>query len=175
MKILISLFLLTGFISCSSGKGNLNYEYNSGQPSPGGPVIRRYQEPVDSGAPAQHEDSGSLWTGSGKESHLFTNDETQNYGDIIQINVSSRLQNQILVEIRRHFPGMDSVDINRMVGTIIQQVNKNHLLIRGRKAIHYGNRSKLVEIQALAAKRDLDFNNIIDSDKFLEVTVRVVR
>ena len=80
-----------------------------------------------------------------------------------------------MVEVRRYLPGINEVNVDRMVGTIIQKVNKKHLLIRGRKTIHFGNRSKMIEIQVLAAKRDLDYNNIIDSDNFLEVTVRVLR
>jgi len=124
---------------------------------------------------SDQESSGSLWTGPGKEGNLFSADDAQKNGDVIQVHISSRLQNQILVEIRRDFQGIKEINIDRMVAVIIQRVNELHLLIRGRKTIYFGQRAKLIEIQALVAKRDIDYNNIVNSDKFLETTVKIIR
>lgn len=64
---------------------------------------------------------------------------------------------------------------DRISSVIIEQIDDQHLLLRGRKDVLYKNRKRLVEIQALIPKRDLNDNNTINSDSILEQTITVLR
>jgi len=58
---------------------------------------------------------------------------------------------------------------------VIEQIDDQHLLLRGRKDVLYKNRKRLVEIQALIPRRDLNDNNTVNSDSILEQTITVLR
>ena len=47
---------------------------------------------------------GSLWAGSDPNAFLFSSNKSKNSGDIIQINVLSRLKNEITMELKKAFP-----------------------------------------------------------------------
>ncbi len=64
---------------------------------------------------------------------------------------------------------------DRISSVVIEQIDDQHLLLRGRKDVLYKNRKRLVEIQALIPKRDLNDNNTVSSDSILEQTVTVLR
>jgi len=175
-----SIFIIFIFIAaCSSERGERrqfhNQDYQENKRKGPAKIVKRRAYKRPSNRTKETDTSGSLWTGEGKIGNLFINDETRNNGDIVQIDVSSSLKNQILLELRRYLPGIKSINVHRMVGVIVQKINKKHLLLRARKTIHYKNNSKLVEVQALVLKRDINYNNSIDSDNILEVTIRVFR
>ncbi len=47
---------------------------------------------------------GSLWASNDQNSFLFNEKITKNAGDIVQINVQSRLKNEITLELKKAFP-----------------------------------------------------------------------
>ena len=64
---------------------------------------------------------------------------------------------------------------DRISSVVIEEIDEHHLLIRGRKDVLYKNRKRLIELQALIPKRDLNDNNTINSDSILEQTITVLR
>jgi flagellar basal body L-ring protein FlgH len=150
----------------------------------------------------------SLWAGNGKENFLFTYDEQRKSGDIVMINVLSRLKNEITLELKKAFPapprptkkpaseeekgdgkkktakaapakpkeeGEKDEVYDRITGVVVEKINNQHMLVRGRKHLLFRNRKRLVEVQALVSERDITNQDAIDSDKILESTVNVIR
>lgn len=155
---------------------------------------------------------GSLWAGSDPNAFLFSNNKSKNTGDIIQINVLSRLKNEITMELKKAFPenpyeakasaeasksadpkapatdkptpdkkeataeaaGGDSAQ-DKISGVVVEEINREHLLIKGRKNVLFKNRKRMVEVQALVSRKDIGENDTVSSDAILESNVTVVR
>ncbi|EQC45103.1 flagellar L-ring protein FlgH [Bacteriovorax sp. BSW11_IV] len=161
-----------------------------------------------------NSDEGSLWTGSGNENYLFTKNKWKKNGDIVLINVQSKLKNEITLELKRAFPdyptrkkeqekGPASTDPaaaaatppaasgaeddtasedgdpekvhDRISAVIVEEISKDHLLVRGQKLVLYKNQKRLIELQALVSRKDISDEDTISSSKFLESNVTVIR
>lgn len=62
------------------------------------------------------------------------------------------------------------------ISTIVtEEVNEDHLLIKGRKYLMYKQRKRTIEVQALVARRDIYDENKIDSNKIVESRIYVLR
>lgn len=148
--------------------------------------------------------SGSLWVGSGDDNFLFTNDRKKSSGDIVLISVEERLKNAITAELKRAFPdsvrkkkakedpaaktagaapaaaapkAAESKEevFDRISSIVIEEISKDHLLLRGRKFLLYKNRKRLVEVQALVPRRDITNSDTVDSSNIIETSVSVIR
>lgn len=64
---------------------------------------------------------------------------------------------------------------DKISSVVIEEINSDHLLLRGRKHLLYKNRKRLIEIQALISRKDIDDENSIHSDSILESSVNVLR
>ncbi|RPJ74053.1 MAG: hypothetical protein EHM20_11255, partial [Alphaproteobacteria bacterium] len=64
---------------------------------------------------------------------------------------------------------------DKISGIVVEEINREHLLIKGRKNVLFKNRKRMVEIQALVSRKDIGENDIISSDAILESNVTVVR
>lgn len=64
---------------------------------------------------------------------------------------------------------------DRISSVVIEQIDDQHVLLRGRKDVLYKNRKRLIELQALIPKRDINDNNTVNSDSILEQTITVLR
>ena len=142
---------------------------------------------------------GSLWRGVGQESYFFSKNNIKKNGDIVIINVGEKLKRDIMLELSRRFPKMlnrkkkkkSDVSQNtnskeeankerrgiheRISGVVIEEINQGHLIVRGRKDIFHRKAKRLVEVQALIARRDIGDLDTIHSDKILESKVLVLR
>jgi len=178
------------------------------------PKVKRYYRPATAAKKRMKandlNDQGnysSLWSGNGNENYLFSFDESRKNGDIILINVFSRLKSEITLELKKAFPPMpiakklpddseegdkkdktakaapkkapESKDkqeaYDRITSVIVEKINNQHILVRGRKHLLFNNRKRLVEVQALVSERDITTQDTIDSDKILESTVNIIR
>jgi flagellar L-ring protein FlgH len=147
----------------------------------------------------------SLWAGQGENSYLFTTSTRKKKYDIIIINVFSALKNDIQAELGRAFPvrrkkedttkkdqakNKSPVDIlpepkqeevnnndvfDRISSVIVEEINKDHILLRGKKSILFRNRKRQIEIQALIARQDISLNNAVNSDKIIESSIEIMR
>lgn len=143
---------------------------------------------------------GSLWAGESPINHLFTKEKKKENGDIVVIEVYKKLKKEISTELKRAFPKPKSKDaqkdtegkaeatktaqgdseesskaIDKISSVIIEEINADHLLVRGRKQLLFRNRKHFVEIQALVSRRDISNLDTIHSDNILESSVVVLR
>ena len=71
--------------------------------------------------------------------------------------------------------GEDGKVYDRISSVVVEEINKDHVLIRGRKNLLYKNRKRLVEVQALVSKKDITVDDTLDSEKILESSITVLR
>ncbi|GAB4009636.1 MAG: hypothetical protein Fur0010_00640 [Bdellovibrio sp.] len=71
--------------------------------------------------------------------------------------------------------GEDGKVYDRISSVVVEEINKDHVLLRGRKNLLYKNRKRLIEVQALVAKKDITVDDVLDSEKILESTINVLR
>jgi flagellar L-ring protein precursor FlgH len=72
--------------------------------------------------------------------------------------------------------GAESIDAqDKISGVVVEEINREHLLIKGRKNVLFKNRKRMVEIQALVSRKDIADNDTVNSDAILESNVSVVR
>ncbi len=64
---------------------------------------------------------------------------------------------------------------DRISSIVIEEINADHLLVRGRKHILYQKRKRLVEVQALLSRRDIQDDDTINSNNLIESTVTIIR
>jgi flagellar L-ring protein FlgH len=70
--------------------------------------------------------------------------------------------------------GGDSAQ-DKISGVVVEEINREHLLIKGRKNVLFKNRKRMVEVQALVSRKDIGENDTVSSDAILESNVSVVR
>ena len=64
---------------------------------------------------------------------------------------------------------------DKISGVVVEEINRDHLLIKGRKNVLFKNRKRMIEVQALVSRKDIGDNDTISSDAILESNVSVVR
>jgi flagellar L-ring protein precursor FlgH len=69
----------------------------------------------------------------------------------------------------------DSKVFDKVSGTIVEEVSKDYLLVKGRKEITFKKEKRFIEVQSLVSRRDISDNDSINSDKVLESRVIVLR
>ena len=145
---------------------------------------------------------GSLWGSGDPNAFLFATSKSKSAGDIVQINVLNKLKNEITLELKRAFPenpyegkkpdgaaatppaavaaaattpaeAADAQD--KISSVVVEEINREHLLIKGRKNVLFKNRKRMVEVQALVSRKDISDNDMVNSDAILESNISVVR
>lgn len=58
---------------------------------------------------------------------------------------------------------------------VVEEVNKDYVLIRGRKEILYQKAKRFIEVQALVSRKDISDNDAVKSSKILEPKIMVLR
>jgi flagellar L-ring protein precursor FlgH len=64
---------------------------------------------------------------------------------------------------------------DKISGVVVEEINREHLLIKGRKNVLFKNRKRMVEVQALVSRKDITDDDAVSSDAILESNVTVVR
>ena len=151
---------------------------------------------------------GSLWGGGDANAFLFSTSKNKSSGDIIQIDVLTKLRNEITLELKRAFPDnpydlaakapasattpaatpaagaapaaapaaeATTGETDKISGVVVEEINREHLLIKGRKNVLFKNRKRMVEVQALVSRKDITENDSVSSDSIIESNVTVVR
>ena len=72
-------------------------------------------------------------------------------------------------------PVNDQKVYDQISSVIIEEIKLNHILLRGRKTIPFKKKKRLVEIQALVARRDIGDNDKVSSKNFIESNVIVIQ
>lgn len=149
------------------------------------------------------DNSGSLWANQGSSSSLFTYQNDKRTGDMVIINVLENLRNQISAELKRTFPDkprrpkegeapvaekpgtpaaaqsaeneMDMKVYDKISGTVMEEISKDYILLRGRKEVIFKKEKRSIEVQALVSRKDIMENDYVNSDKLLESRVYILR
>ena len=149
-----------------------------------------------------NQGDGSLWSGKNSESYLFVNNNLKKQGDIVIVEVMKTLKTTIQDELKRNFPdppkkktakkddkeenaestsaapeAAESPDkvYDKISSSVVEQINQDYLLIRGRKEILYKKYKRYFEIQAVVSLRDITSRDTVSSDKLLEPKINVLR
>jgi flagellar basal body L-ring protein FlgH len=143
----------------------------------------------------------SLWTGKGTDSYLFTNASERKLGDIIIIDVYGNLRKEIGTELKLDAKAQgleeagdkkegaapaekpaeevaterDDKPSDQNSTVVEEEVNQTHLLLKGKKTVVFKGTKKLLEINALVAKKDIQPNDRVNSKNLMETTVTVIR
>lgn len=147
---------------------------------------------------------GSLWANQGSSASLFTYQNDKRTGDMVIINVLENLRNQISSELKRLFPDKpkksgkeldktadgkkepaapvgppDDQDVDvkvydKISGTVMEEISKDYILLRGRKEVIFKKEKRSIEVQALVSRKDIMENDYVNSDKLLESRVIVL-
>jgi flagellar L-ring protein FlgH len=64
---------------------------------------------------------------------------------------------------------------DKISSVVVEEISYDHLLIRGRKNLLYKNRKRIVEVQAMVARRDIANDDTVHSDNILESNIRILR
>lgn len=64
---------------------------------------------------------------------------------------------------------------DKISSVIVEEINREHLLVKGRKNVLFKNKKRMVEVQALVSRKDISDDDSINSDSILETNVSVVR
>jgi len=146
---------------------------------------------------------GSLWSGKNSESYLFVNNSSKRRGDIVIVEVFKSLKEQIQGELKRTFPEKKSITkspakkdetkdaqeaptnpnqpentnkvYDKISTSVVEQINQDYLLIRGRKEVLYQKYKRYFEFQAVVSQKDITSNDTVSSPKLLEPKINVLR
>ncbi len=144
---------------------------------------------------------GSLWSGQNSESFLFVNNTLKKRGDIVIVEVMKDLKDVIQDELKRNFPDppkskkkgakkgeekteekvaatpQESPDkvYDKISTTVVEQVNQDYLLIRGRKEVMFKKYKRYFELQAVVSQKDITSRDTVISTKLLEPRINVLR
>lgn len=144
---------------------------------------------------------GSLWGSGDANAFLFSTSKNKSSGDIVQIDVLTKLKNEITLELKRAFPDNPyetgkaaaaaaatpsttpatapatdaETETDKISGVVVEEINREHLLIKGRKNVLFKNRKRMIEVQALVSRKDITENDSVSSDSIIETNVTVVR
>lgn len=75
-------------------------------------------------------------------------------------------------------PNADKEEVkihDKISSVIIEEISKDHLLLRGRKSILFRNRKRTVELQALVQRSDISEEGTVTSDQIIESNITVLR
>lgn len=149
-----------------------------------------------------NDSNGSLWANQGSSSSLFTYQNDKHTGDMVIINVLENLRNQISSELKRVFPDrpkkaaegeksskaaataaatpaaaeeMDMKIYDKISGTVMEEISKDYILLRGRKDVIFKKEKKSIEVQGLVSRKDIMENDYVNSDKMLDARVFILK
>jgi flagellar L-ring protein precursor FlgH len=70
---------------------------------------------------------------------------------------------------------MDMKVYDKISGTVMEEISKDYILLRGRKEVIFKKEKRSIEVQALVSRKDIMENDYVNSDKLLESRVFILR
>lgn len=152
-----------------------------------------------------NSDSTSLWNGQNSESFLFVQNNIKRKGDVVIIEVLGNLKEDITSELKRAYPepkkkkvegeeqkpetkekvaeappkdpksGNENKVYDKISTMVVEEVNKDYLLVRGRKEVLFKEKKRYVELRALVSRKKIKDNDTVSSKSLLEPKVTALR
>lgn len=70
---------------------------------------------------------------------------------------------------------MDMKVYDKISGMVMEELNKDYVLLRGRKDVIFKSEKRSIEVQAVVSRRDILENDYVNSDKLLESRVIILK
>lgn len=70
---------------------------------------------------------------------------------------------------------MDMKIYDKISGTVMEEISKDYILLRGRKDVIFKKEKKSIEIQGLVSRKDIMENDYVNSDRLLDSRVFILR
>jgi flagellar L-ring protein precursor FlgH len=70
---------------------------------------------------------------------------------------------------------MDMKVYDKISGTVMEEISKDYILLRGHKEVIFKKEKRSIEVQALVSRKDIMENDYVNSDKLLESRVFILR
>lgn len=70
---------------------------------------------------------------------------------------------------------MDMKVYDKISGVVMEELNKDYVLLRGRKDVIFKSEKRSIEVQAVVSRRDILENDFVNSDKLLESRVVILK
>ncbi len=69
---------------------------------------------------------------------------------------------------------MDMKIYDKISGTVVEEISKDYILLRGRKEVIFKKEKRSIQVQALVSRKDIMENDYVNSDKLLESRVFIL-
>lgn len=69
---------------------------------------------------------------------------------------------------------MDMKVYDKISGTVMEEISKDYILLRGRKEVIFKKEKRSIEVQALVSRKDIMENDYVNSDRLLESRVFIL-
>jgi flagellar L-ring protein precursor FlgH len=69
---------------------------------------------------------------------------------------------------------MDMKVYDKISGTVMEEISKDYIVLRGRKDVIFKKEKRSIEVQALVSRKDIMENDYVNSDKLLESRVFIL-
>ena len=69
---------------------------------------------------------------------------------------------------------MDMKVYDKISGTVVEELNKDYIVLRGRKEVIFKKEKRSIEVQALVSRKDIMEDDYVNSDRLLESRVFVL-
>ncbi|MFL5783393.1 MAG: flagellar basal body L-ring protein FlgH [Bacteriovoracaceae bacterium] len=69
---------------------------------------------------------------------------------------------------------MDMKVYDKISGTVVEELNKDYIVLKGRKEVIFKKEKRSIEVQALVSRKDIMENDYVNSDRLLESRVFVL-
>lgn len=70
---------------------------------------------------------------------------------------------------------MDMKVYDKISGTVMEEISKDYILLRGRKDVIFKKEKQSIEIQGLVSRKDILENDYVNSDRMLDARVFIIR
>ena len=64
---------------------------------------------------------------------------------------------------------------DKVSGTVMEEISKDYILLRGRKDVIFKKEKKSIEVQGLVSRKDIMENDYVNSDKLLDSRVFILK
>jgi flagellar L-ring protein precursor FlgH len=69
---------------------------------------------------------------------------------------------------------MDMKVYDKISGTVMEEISKDYILLRGRKDVIFKKEKRSIEVQALVSRKDIMENDYVNSDRLLDSRVFII-
>ncbi|MBF0297300.1 MAG: flagellar basal body L-ring protein FlgH [Oligoflexia bacterium] len=110
-----------------------------------------------------------------KENKYSEKKDASTQQDQGQNQTASNQENKTTEESKKYNPITDDKTYDQIPGVISEELNRDYVIVQGRKEILYMNRKRYIEVKAIVARKDINDNYNIQSAKFLESNIKIIK